>query len=424
MGAAYEGWARAGVALCVITAACSDANGVGSRSLVGVGADGAVADRRDAATNFNNGHVDANGLGGFGGLDAATEGMIDAGEDPLDEGNACGTGEAAAELTPVNMLVMFDRSGSMLDDDKWVSASAALAAFFENPASADLSVALRFFPHTLPATGCTDDACDPVACAEPLVGIGKLSTDAAPTDTHEAALVGAIGSAVPLNGEGYGTPMHAALDGALRWATAHKTATPNENTVVILVTDGEPNGCDEDIVNIAGLAAAALASSGVPTYAIGLEGSLEDQLNQIAAAGGTTDGIFIGNGANAEQQLLDALNAIRGSTLSCDFPMPTPADATMEVDPSKINVTYTPSLGSAATFAQVPGAGDCGTSSAWYYDDPQAPTRIHLCPTACDAVRADPNPEIKILIGCATCGGLDVDCGDGTPPGIPPVIID
>ena len=53
-----------------------------------------------------------------------------------------------------------------------------------------------------------------------------------------------------------------------------------------------------------------------------------------------------------------------------------------------------------------------------------APTRIFLCPTACDTVRADPNPQIQILIGCATCGGLDVDCGDGTPPGIPPVIID
>src|SRR5262245_28487319 len=45
----------------------------------------------------------------------------------LDMDNACGVGTAMAELTPVNMFVMFDRSKSMNDNDKWINATAALS---------------------------------------------------------------------------------------------------------------------------------------------------------------------------------------------------------------------------------------------------------------------------------------------------------
>ena len=166
------------------------------------------------------------------------------------------------------------------------------------------------------------------------------------------------------------------------------------------------------------------STSGVTTYAIGLEGSNQRQMNLLAAAGGTDSGIFIGAGATAEQELLAALDEIRNETLSCDFPVPEANDASMEVDPSKLNVTFTDGSGRAATFRQVPAQQDCADLGAWYYDDPAAPTRISLCPTACDAVQNDPGAEIQILIGCTTCGGLDVECGQGTPedpPELPPL---
>lgn len=191
---------------------------------------------------------------------------------------------------------------------------------------------------------------------------------------------------------------------------------------MIFVTDGQPNGCDEDFNHISALSAAALAASGIPTYAIGLEGSSMAQMDQLAQAGGTMKGIFIGNSANAEQELLTALNAIRGETLSCEIAMPKPA-ANMPIDPTKVNVTFTSSAGVAATLGQVPDANSCSTSKAWYYDAPQAPTRIVLCPAACDFVRADPKAKLEILLGCETaCGGLDVNCGGKTPPALPPVL--
>jgi hypothetical protein len=346
----------------------------------------------------------------------------------LSSDNACGVGMAMAKLTPVNMFVMFDRSNSMNDNDKWPNATAALTSFFQNPGADGLGVALRFFPHDSPAAGCSKDGCDAVACSQPLVNIGKLTKDAAPTDTQEDALVMAINNSAPgtSGGSGGGTPIYAALDGALQWATAYQAMHTDEKTVVIFVTDGEPNGCDQDFNNISMLASTALMNSGVTTYAIGLEGSNQDQMDQLAMAGGTNMGIYIGNSANAEEELLTALTAIRGETLSCDFPMPEATDDKMKIDPAKVNVTFTPSGGMAATLPQTKDDKSCGTTKGWHYDDAKSPKTIVLCPAACDLVRADPEPKLEILLGCETlCGGLDEDCGSGPPPDqVPPPIPD
>jgi hypothetical protein len=371
-----------------------------------------------SAAGASGGTAGANGSAGAG----SGAGFGAAG---LGAGEVCGTGTASAALQPVDMLVMFDRSRSMLENDKWPQAASALTAFFEDPEAAGLSVALRFFPHDSPAAGCTENGCDPVACSQVLVDIAPLLAETAPSDAHEAALVAAVVAADPGAGgdrRGGGTPMHAALDGALRWATAHQAAEPDEDTILVFVTDGEPNGCNEDFDDIAGLAATALAGSGVRTYAIGLEGSAQAQMDQLAAAGGTTSGIFIGTSDNAEQELLDALAKIRGETLSCDFAMPKPVDPTKPIDPATINVTFTPGTGSAVTFAQVAAESGCGTTKSWYYDDPTSPTRIHLCPSTCNTVLADPDAKLEILLGCATVCGLDSDCGNvPPPPGVPPI---
>jgi hypothetical protein len=38
--------------------------------------------------------------------------------------------------------------------------------------------------------------------------------------------------------------------------------------------------------------------------------------------------------------------------------------------------------------------------SSWYCDDDSAPTRIYLCPAACDAVASDPRAKFQVLVGC------------------------
>jgi hypothetical protein len=370
---------------------------------------------------FGNASGSGGGSGlGDGGADRPGRGHGSAGG--LTPETACGIGNAMAQLAPVNMLLMFDRSGSMEDDDKWTNASAALTAFIADPAAADLGVALRFFPHDEPASGCNNDDCDADACSNPLVDLARLSVEQAPADAHEDALLRAIRDSAP-GGEGQGTPMYAALDGALRWATDFDASHPDDKTVVVFVTDGKPNGCDEDIDHISGLAADALAQSELLTYAIGLQGSSEAQMDQLASAGGTQQGIFIGGRASAEAELLDALTGIRGENLACDFPFPAPADPSEPIDPSHVSVNfYYPDARPPLILAAVERERACGDATGWYYDDPQDPTRIFLCPHACESVRSVANAGLQILIGCAEGGGTPLNCADN--PDDPACVVD
>jgi hypothetical protein len=320
---------------------------------------------------------------------------------------ACATGTASASLSGVNMLVMFDRSGSMRQaatdggPTRWELTSAALKAFFASPDAGGLKLALRFFPHDDPMAGCNDSACDATACTTPLVPLASLSKDPAPADVQEQALVDATNNSAPSQGSGGGTPTSAALAGALAWAKARHQMTPTETSVVVLVTDGQPHGCDEDIDNISKLASDAFASDMVRTYAIGLTGSREADMDQIAMAGGTTKGIFVSDGANTQQDLLDALAAIRGQVLDCDFPLPPAKPGTM-IDPMLVNVNVTSGTGIKSTLPQVPDEASCAATQGWYYDNPTAPTRIALCKSSCDSVTVDVMASLQILLGCDT----------------------
>jgi hypothetical protein len=383
--------------LGLVAAGCGGSDG----STVKGGNGNTGASSSAGTISINTGGSNSPGTGGSG------TGVV------ITPGDACATGSANASLSGVNMFVMFDRSSSMNEEvgggpeTRWSLTSAALTEFFKSPDAAGLSLALRFFPHDKPATGCRNAdrmnnvmGCDATACSMPLVGLGSLTAEAAPTDAQEAALVQATTDSAP-GMAGQGTPIYAALDGALRWAAAQHKTTPDQNSVVVLVTDGQANGCEEDIGLISKLASDALAADGTRTYAIGLTGSQEADMDQIAMAGGTTKGIFVADGANTKQDLLDALGAIRGQVLDCDFAMPTPK-ADQVVDPALINVNYTPGGGMKSTLPQVANEGACANASGWYYDDPIKPTRITLCKSTCDAVTADAMASLEILLGCAT----------------------
>jgi hypothetical protein len=356
----------------------------------------------NGASSSTGGSIMLGGMGsGVGGNGSGATGTV------IDPNSACAKGSANASLSGVNMFVMFDRSSSMNQKadkasgkTRWELTSAALNAFFASGNAAGLKLALRFFPHDKPSTGCNQDGCDVNACAMPLVPLDVLTADAAPTDKHEQALTDATTASAP-GMAGQGTPISAALGGALQWAAAQRKLTPNENSVVVLVTDGQANGCDTDIDVISKLAADALAEAGVRTYAIGLTGSQEADMDQIAKDGGTEKGIFVADGADTQKQLLDALGAIRGQILDCDFPMPQPKPG-VDVNPSLINVNYTPGSGTKSTLTQVADTAACTASGGWYYDDPAVPTRISLCKSTCDTVTADPKAALEILLGCAT----------------------
>jgi hypothetical protein len=394
----------------------------------------------------------AAGSGSGGSVAIHVDASMD-GSTTIEEDAACGTGEATAMLKEVNMFVMFDRSWSMTEcgdgtpytggdprcttgPSRWELTSEALKQFFMDPGAADLRVALRFFPDDHPAAGCdgypagggfmggfmmggqgmggmpgaagataTTPNCDVNACAMPLVDIAPLTADPGPSDVQEQKLLDAIATSAPPDTDNLNpnpqTPTSAALAGAAQWATTYQSANPNAKTVIILITDGEPAGCDQSIDNIARIASDAYTTSGVTTYVIGLTGSNEATLDQIAVAGGTTEAYTVSDGNTATSDLLAKLIAIRGEALSCDFPVPTSDSSGKEIDPTLINVNYqSGTTGMPTEFGIVPSAADCGTALGWFYDNPAAPKQISLCPAACELVTADPSANIQVLAGC------------------------
>jgi hypothetical protein len=344
----------------------------------------------------NEGGVGGNGgSSGAGAPDVTSTSTGDLGFHPSGSGGAGGDGVQGCAATsqeatsiPVNMFVMVDKSGSMKDNSKWTNARDAFTSFFQDPAAASLRVAMRFFPDT----GCDGTACDVNVCSQPAVDVGALS-DAA----HAQALVDAFAAHSP----GGGTPMSAALGGAEKWAQDYNTKVMGtEKVVVVLVTDGEPNGCDDNVDHIAKEAADAFTGAGVMTFAVGLAGSNQGTMDKIATGGHTTQGFFIGNG-NAKADLLAALKAIQQSSLGCAYAMPA-ADPGQTIDPTRVNVSFTPSGGAAETLGQVPGAASCSGAGGWYYDDPAKPATITLCPATCTTVQADPGAKMQIVLGCTT----------------------
>src|SRR6185437_14489870 len=119
----------------------------------------------------------------------------------------------------------------------------------------------------------------------------------------------------------------------------------------------------------------------VLTFVIGVDdgtGNLSN-LNGIAAAGGTGSAYIVNAGGSAQQQFVNALNAIRGTAIGCTYQIPAPSMGMINYN--QVNIIYTPGGGGQPqTIPQVANAAACpSTGNAWYYDNPNAPTQIILC---------------------------------------------
>jgi hypothetical protein len=105
---------------------------------------------------------------------------------------ACGAETRSAEQLPVDLLIMLDASGSMMETTssggtKWAAVKSALASFVGDPKSAGIGVGLQIFPITHPGAPasctssaactvggasyghCTTKACHPATASDPLV---------------------------------------------------------------------------------------------------------------------------------------------------------------------------------------------------------------------------------------------------------------
>jgi len=341
----------------------------------------------------NNNNTGASGSGGAGGGTGGGSG----GDFSIGGGQGGGTIEecastsTAAQLKELDIAILLDRSGSM-SGTQWTGSVAALSNFVQSPNSIGVNAGITFFPFEAAPS---QDACNSDWYDELTVDIGPIGQN----ESNTQMIVDSMNSESPNGGN---TPTYGALEGVLTHATAYQDLNPDHKVIVVFASDGEPNSCpnnQDTIPVIAALASSALNYNGVETYVVAISGSNVANLNQIAVAGGTTAAFDVTADISLFEQKMEE---IRAAALACEFVIPDPPDGE-ELDAGLVNVEYTPSDGSGAvTIPGVAGVADCGAGLGWYYDNPQNPTQILLCPGACNLIQADGEADVQVQFGCAT----------------------
>jgi hypothetical protein len=395
-------------------------------ALLLTGCGGADADS-GGRFNLPSGGGGAGGSGGSSGADAAGEGgtsgagsfgnpdggplvydggTIDSGSGDPDEIDCGGTAVEPVimmETIPGNVLLVFDRSGSMDYDfsetdgrARWEVAREAVFNAIE-PLKGVVNVAAIFFPHT---PSCSEDD----SCCVPELGTAP-QIDFMPGTDFLAAWDTFWNTAPPVDGS---TPTLEALQVAGN-ALAARAGTLTGTTTVVLITDGDPR-CALDLGNFGNdnptpeqitdrvtrlsELPAQLLVEGIATHVLGLPGTEAPHavtvLNGIAAAGGTTQHI-----SAADPMLLqNEIAAIVGESVTTSF------------DSCSIGLPHQPPNVDDVVLVVVEGgreqsvARDLGTGGGWTLVGTGADMSIILQGELCNQARAGAYDKISVVFGC------------------------
>ncbi len=363
-----------------------------------------------AATRSNFGDGDDGGvdssLGGGGGQfsDAATDAF-----QLLDSG--CATAAAATSKDPVYLEIVLDCSGSM-EGAKWDAATGALQAIFDDMLAQNdtkLGVGLELFCDSFGTTPAQYD---------------KSTTAKVYPGYVDQAQHTALSAKLTASPPGISTPTYAGIVGGYHVLQAFQPQAPlepNGKKVLVLVTDGVPDGAATEQQQCITEATTELGLTDplgpIKTFAVGVgpfpgsAGSYDPKfMSNLAIAGGTRSSpqcdpnssnvanvchfqITPGgqSAAQLKQEFINALNKIRGIAAGCEFTL----DTTGDVDPKKVNVIWTDGNGKDHIVAQ-------DANNGWTYDDPTNPTKVVLHGQSCGDVTADLSASVRIILGCAS----------------------
>lgn len=319
----------------------------------------------------------------------------EAGVVEVTEENSCATADVQVVVPDVTLHFLVDISGSMdgqLIDrfQKWDPLKDALKSFFRAEMSQGLDASVHLFPRPLAED---TEAERDLRCLVESYDEPALATAALPNGDVFSDFIDSLDPV----GE---TPTAPALRGVLQHASAALDNNPNGRAAVLLVSDGNPQGCETLIptntVNGASAEVATYAEQ-IPTYVIGVGDSLE-RLNQIAEAGGTESAVIVGitEPDQTSSQILERLEEIRSEVASCDVPIPEAPDG-RRLEAGWVAAELLTAEGEPTPLAYDP---DCTGDLGFRYDSLAQPENIRLCQSACAEVRKD-DTSLNVLFGCS-----------------------
>ncbi len=389
---------------------------------------------------------------GSGGTAPSATGTV-----PFSVDGGCAGDQVDAQLTQVNILFLLDKSGSMgfqnsvaagtWDNcaDRWNPVESTLLNFFQQPDSGRLYASLSF----LPADGDNTAICSTTTYSSGSAALKVPLTllDANGQQKFASKLCPCANGSAPSSSScivpSGGTPTRPALSGTIKYKGTVDSNYPDSKTVIVLITDGEPsfactnsagatqvcNSCDDLTNGCLSDATKCLAQTDevdkirdvilanqqtvplsttikpyYPIYVVGVGTNLSDTTLSEWATASHNDAIDLRSlsGSEAAAVLMAKLQSIRASSISCEFAVPKPKSGD-NIDPSKTFVHYTDGSGNGIYLAMTADgtSSTCSTSAkTWYFDKPTLPTKITLCPTACDALQQDPKGFIQVEYGC------------------------
>ncbi len=355
----------------------------------------------------------APGAGGSGGSDF----------DPVGSGgpnggaggsDTCASSTTEGKLSPANILFVIDRSGSMNCNPPPTQTSSACEL---NPTTKDankptkwqvVAQALKDAIAKMPPTTSVgiayfnnDDSC------------GVSDTPAVPVKLVDAMHLADISASVDGVTPKGATPIVGGV--TLGYKHMHEAVTLAGSDFVVLLTDGAETCAAQLQEKLVNETVPAAVSVKIRTFVIGAPGSepARSLLSRIAWGGGTPkdeqckhdaappdvgDCHFDMTDPNVDfaAELSLALAQISGAALACELDVPSAVGK--DVDYDKVNVTFTPGMGTDVAFGQDNDA--CGKANGWQYSADKK--KIVLCGPACDLVQSDPKGKITIALGCAT----------------------
>ncbi|MGD8861919.1 MAG: vWA domain-containing protein [Myxococcales bacterium] len=319
--------------------------------------------------------------------------------DPDDCGSLTLESDVEVIEMPGNLLVIFDRSGSMDEDwdgrPKYEAAGEAITAAIE-PLAHLLTVGGQFFPSIDPnATSCVCNVINPLhwipgpgACC--LNGTESSCVVSSITEPDQINFgpaddfITGLPDQWRLQGAGR-TPLQTAVEQA---DMALSGATLEGPVSIVILTDGEPN-CDTD-PNAVMSYVQGWADEGIKTYVVGLPGASGAAmlLDELAVAGGTMGFIDPSDPAELEMRLRSiAQETIQAGFDSCNFDLTPPAEV-----PDKLHLVVTEN----GTDQDVPR--ELGDDGGWSVTDDGA--SVELTGTLCDAATGGRFEALRFEFGC------------------------
>ncbi len=363
-------------------------------------------DRRGTGAD---GDTDADGdADGDADSDADGDADADADGDADTENKVCDNVDFHISSRTVNMLIVLDRSDSMVQQPNplWVPMGEALTQVTAQTEN-NINYGLLAFPYSDPEETCAT---------------GEVVIDVAPENA--AAVAGVVGGGAMDMLTALGTPTAESLRVAKQYLDGLNNGF---ESYVLLATDGAPN-CNEGLdrtscrCSVTGLggcqenwwclddaasvqAATELNQAGYPVYVLGIGDSMqwEDVMNAIAQGGGT--GQYIPADSS---EFADVLMSIVGGIMSCDFDVDwdSLSNGTAK-DPSKVNLyckqdANDPNNDDLTSGNVIPRNDGCANGDAgWTWSDSTS-TTIHMCPDMCNKIKSNGCPVISASFGCAS----------------------